>query len=69
MRVISFFLILLYVGVMRVARILRIESISPNDPGLQNSPDITVVKIQTETVSAAGNVALKLNAYRECVAT
>lgn len=55
-------LILSVIGIMRVACILRIVSISPNNPTLQNSPDITVIRIRNEMASAASNVAAKSSA-------
>ena len=45
--------VLSVVRVIGVACILRLVSISPNDPALQNSLDITVMRIGNNMTSAA----------------
>jgi len=50
-----FLSILSFLGFVVMARMLRIISINPNDPTLQNGPDVAVMRVSNEMASAASN--------------
>ena len=47
--------VLSFIGFVVMAHILRIVSINPNDPTLQNGPDVAVMRVSNEMASAASN--------------
>ena len=54
--------VLSFVGFVVMAHILRIVSINPNDPTLQNGSDIAVMRITNEMASAVLKGAAKSSA-------